>query len=109
MTAEIHSFEAEVNQLLNLMVNSIYSNKEVFLRELVSNASDALDKLGFSEVTNHELQSSSKEKSIYIRGLPEKDLLIIEDNGMGMTKDELIKNLGTIANSGTKKVFRTTL
>ena len=103
MASEIHSFEAEVNQLLNLMVNSIYSNKEVFLRELISNASDALDKLGFSEVTNHELESSSKEKSIYVRGIPDKKLLVIEDNGMGMTKEELIKNLGTIANSGTKK------
>ena len=106
MTTEVHSFQAEVQQLLNLMIHSLYSNKEIFLRELVSNSSDALDKLRFEEITNRDLaeaSASTGEKSIKISAFPETNRLVIEDNGIGMSHDELVQNLGTIANSGTKK------
>lgn len=100
---ETHSFQAEVQQLLNLMIHSLYSNKEIFLRELVSNASDALDKLRFEELTNRNVKSSSKEAGVRITCVPDSNLLRIEDNGIGMTRDEMIANLGTIASSGTRK------
>jgi molecular chaperone HtpG len=103
MTAEVHSFQAEVQQLMNLMVHSLYSNKEIFLRELISNASDAVDKLRFEEITNHNLLKSDKENSISIRMDKENSILFLEDNGIGMSKDDLMNNLGTIASSGTKK------
>lgn len=103
MTAEVHSFQTEVQQLMNLMVHSLYSNKEIFLRELISNSSDAVDKLRFEEITNHNLLKSDKENSILIRNDKENNILYIEDNGIGMTKEELMTNLGTIASSGTKK------
>ncbi|BBH51905.1 molecular chaperone HtpG [Fluviispira sanaruensis] len=103
MTKEVHSFQAETQQLMNLMVHSLYSNKEIFLRELISNASDAVDKLRFEEITNHNLIKSEKENSISISSDKEKHILIIEDNGLGMSKEEIMNNLGTIANSGTKK------
>lgn len=103
MTVETLSFQAEVQQLLNLMIHSLYSNKEIFLRELVSNASDALDRLRFEEVTNHNLIPSSQENAVRISILKESKRIIIEDNGIGMTREELVTNLGTIANSGTKK------
>ena len=103
MTLETHSFQAEVQQLMNLMIHSLYSNKEIFLRELISNSSDALDKLRFEELTKHHLLKSDKELSVTLKVVKDHNLLIIEDNGIGMTKEELMKNLGTIANSGTKK------
>lgn len=103
MTTEVHSFQTEVQQLMNLMVHSLYSNKEIFLRELISNSSDAVDKLRFEEITNHNLLKSDKDNSILIRNDKENNILFIEDNGIGMTKDELMNNLGTIASSGTKK------
>jgi len=103
MTTEVHSFQAEVQQLMNLMVHSLYSNKEIFLRELISNASDAVDKLRFEEITNHSLLKSDKENSISIRMDKENSILFIEDNGIGMNKEDLMNNLGTIASSGTKK------
>jgi molecular chaperone HtpG len=103
MSVETHSFQAEINQLLNLVINSLYSHKEIFLRELVSNASDALDKLRFRTVTESELLEG--EPSLEIRLLPdaEKGTLTIEDTGIGMTHDELVKNLGTIAHSGSRE------
>lgn len=103
MTVETHSFQAEVQQLMNLMIHSLYSNKEIFLRELISNGSDALDKIRFEEVVHHNLLKSDQQPSIVLTGNVENKTLIIEDNGIGMTKEELVKNLGTIANSGTKK------
>jgi molecular chaperone HtpG len=103
MSVETHSFQAEVQQLMNLMVHSLYSNKEIFIRELVSNASDAIDKLRFEEITNRDILKSDREASIQITPNKETNTLVIEDNGIGMTKEELMTNLGTIANSGTKK------
>jgi molecular chaperone HtpG len=100
--AERHEFQAEVKQLLDLMVHSLYSNKEVFLRELVSNASDALDKLRFERLTRPELGSDG-EPCIRIEADPEKRTLSVADDGIGMSRDEVIKNIGTIAKSGTKE------
>ena len=103
MTAQVHSFQAEVQQLLHLMIHSLYSNKEIFLRELISNGSDALDKLRFAEAQSQKVIPSDRDKSIIIRLLADEKKIIIEDNGIGMNQEDLIKNLGTIANSGTKK------
>ncbi|RDB35314.1 molecular chaperone HtpG [Spirobacillus cienkowskii] len=103
MTQEVHSFQAEVQQLMHLMIHSLYSNKEIFLRELISNSSDALDKLRFEEIVNHNLLKSDKENSITISTDKDNNILYIEDNGLGMNKDELMSNLGKIANSGTKQ------
>jgi molecular chaperone HtpG len=99
-----HAFEAEVHQVLRLVVNSLYSNKEVFLRELVSNASDALDKLRFRSLTEPEVMAG--DGSLGIRIAPDADakLLRIEDSGCGMTEEELKANLGTIARSGTREL-----
>jgi molecular chaperone HtpG len=103
MSQEVHSFQAETQQLLNLMIHSLYSNKEIFLRELISNASDAIDKVRFEEITNKNLLPAEGDSGIRLSVLPESRKLILEDTGIGMTRDELIANLGTIANSGTKK------
>ena len=97
-----HEFQAEVKQLLDLMVHSLYSNKEIFLRELISNASDALDKLRFERVTRPELEGAGE---LGIRLEPDKAArtLTISDNGIGMTREEVVRNIGTIAKSGTKE------
>ena len=100
-TPERHEFQAEVKQLLDLVVHSLYSNKDVFLRELVSNASDALDKLRFERVANPELGSG--ELAIRIEVDAEKRTLSISDSGIGMSRDEVVRNIGTIAKSGTKE------
>lgn len=97
-----HTFQTEVNQLLDLMIHSLYSNKEIFLRELVSNASDALDKLQYLTLTDENLKSLSFEPKIEISFDSEKNTLTISDNGIGMNEQDLIENLGTIAKSGTK-------
>jgi molecular chaperone HtpG len=102
METERREFQAEVKQLLDLMVHSLYSNKDIFLRELISNASDALDKLRFDQLTRAELGGGG-ELHIRIDRDPEKRTLSIIDNGVGMTRAEVIKNIGTIARSGTKE------
>lgn len=97
-----HTFQTEVNQLLDLMIHSLYSNKEIFLRELVSNASDALDKLQYLTLTDEKLKSLDFQPKIEISFDAEKNTLTISDNGIGMNEQDLIENLGTIAKSGTK-------
>ncbi|WP_319379945.1 molecular chaperone HtpG [Thiomicrorhabdus sp.] len=100
---ETHAFQTEVNQLLKLMIHALYSNKEIFLRELVSNASDALDKLRFQAVSDDSLNEGEDELAISIDFDKNARTVTIRDNGIGMTRDEVIANIGTIANSGTKK------
>ena len=100
--AEIREFQAESKELLQLMINSIYSNKEIFLRELISNGSDAIDKYKYLELTS-EGKVPSKNYEIWLDVDKKKRTLTISDNGIGMNKDELIQNLGTIAHSGSKE------
>lgn len=102
MSATVHGFQTEVAKLLNLLANSLYSNKEVFLRELISNASDAIDKLHFMSLTQPDLIKDDPEFKIRIRADKELKTLTIEDNGVGMTLDEANTHLGTIAKSGTE-------
>ena len=97
------SFQAEVKQLLHLMVHSLYSNKEIFLRELISNASDANDKLRFEALATPELLEEQPELEIRVTVDPQKRLLSVADNGIGMSREEIIEHLGTIAHSGTAR------
>ena len=101
---ETLGFQTEVKQLLNLMINSLYSNKEIFLRELISNASDAIDKLKFKALTNKKI-SPNKEDQILLEIDQKKNTITITDNGIGMSRKEVLDNLGTIAKSGTKEFF----
>jgi molecular chaperone HtpG len=97
-----YEFQTEVSDLLNLMVHSLYSNKEIFLRELISNSSDALDKLNFLTLTDDKFKSLKFDPKITISADEDKKTLTISDNGIGMSKEDLVNNLGTIAKSGTK-------
>jgi len=100
--AETRGFETEVNQLLDLMIHSLYSNKEIFLRELISNASDACDKLRFTAVSDASLYEKDIELKVKISYDKDARTITINDNGIGMTRDEVIENIGTIAKSGTQ-------
>ncbi|MCZ9076701.1 molecular chaperone HtpG [Escherichia albertii] len=99
---ETRGFQSEVKQLLHLMIHSLYSNKEIFLRELISNASDAADKLRFRALSNPDLYEGDGELRVRVSFDKDKRTLTISDNGVGMTRDEVIDHLGTIAKSGTK-------
>ena len=102
MSVEKMEFQAETKRMLDLVINSIYTNKEIFLRELISNASDALDKLHFESLTNQDVLEGNNDFEIFI--VPDSDTktITVSDTGIGMTRDEVISNIGTIAKSGTK-------
>ena len=104
---ETHGFQTEVRQLLQLMIHSLYSNKEIFLRELISNASDAADKLRFEALARPDLLGDDPELGIRIEINKEANSITVSDNGVGMSRDELIENLGTIAKSGTAEFLQT--
>ena len=99
---ETLSFQAEVSRLLHLMVHSVYSNKEIFLRELISNAADACEKLRYEAVTDPSLTADDPGFAIVIEPDKEAGTLSVVDNGIGMNRDDLVDNLGTIARSGTR-------
>jgi molecular chaperone HtpG len=101
---ETLAFQAETKQLLDLMIHSLYSNKEIFLRELISNASDALDRLRFEAVTQPELMAGDEKLEIRISADRQARTLTVEDNGIGMSRDEVVANIGTIAKSGTREL-----
>ena len=100
-TLETYSFQSETSRLMEIIINSLYSEKEVFLRELVSNAIDANDKIRFMALTDEALRGLNPELSVKISFNQEEKTLTIKDTGVGMSKDELVSNLGTLAKSGT--------
>jgi len=106
MSAEKMEFKTEVKELLHLMIHSLYSHKEIFLRELISNASDAIDKARFESLTNKDILTNTGEWKIKITLDKKENTITISDNGIGMTRDEVISELGTIAHSGTKEFLR---
>ena len=103
---ETLGFQTEVKQLLHLMIHSLYSNKEIFLRELISNASDAEDKLRFEALDNDALYESDPILKIRIEFDETANTVTIIDNGIGMSREEVIEHLGTIAKSGTRELFQ---
>ncbi len=106
--AESFSFKAETRQLLNILIHSLYKDREVFLRELLSNASDALNRVRFEMLTDHQILDPGVDLCVHITADKEKGLLTIQDTGIGMTRDEIIENLGTIAQSGARKFMEAT-
>ena len=102
---ETLGFQTEVQQLLDLMIHSLYSNKEIFLRELISNASDAADKLRFEALTDDGLFEDDADLKIRVEFNKEQKTITVLDNGIGMSREEIIDNLGTIAKSGTREFF----
>ncbi len=105
MTKETRQFQTEIQKLLDLMINSLYSHKEIFLRELISNASDALDTLRFKAQTDQSLLEDNNDFKIRIDVDPEARTISVSDNGIGMTRDEVVEHIGTIAKSGTSKLL----
>src|ERR1700761_961980 len=103
MTAETHKFQAEVAQVLHLVTHSLYSHKEIFLRELISNASDACDKLRFESIAQPDLLSGDGQLHIDVSWDPQARTVTVRDNGIGMTREEVVANIGTIASSGTRR------
>src|ERR1700749_4833946 len=103
-SSKTHKFEAEVSQVLSLVINSLYSNKDVFLRELVSNSADALDKLRFDAIQRPELLSPGYQPKIRLIPDEKQKTLTIWDNGIGMSEASLVKDLGTVARSGSKEL-----
>ena len=110
MTVETHKetlgFQTEIKQLLDLMIHSLYSNKEIFLRELISNASDAADKLRFAALTDDGLYEGNSDLKIWLNFDKDARTITIRDNGIGMSREEVISNIGTIAKSGTQEFFK---
>src|SRR5437016_2107372 len=103
---ETFQFQAEARQVMDLMIHSLYTNKEIFLRELISNASDALDRLRFEALTRPDLIRADDKLEIWIESDPKARTLTIHDNGIGMNRDEVIANIGTIAKSGTRELLQ---
>ena len=104
---ETFQFQAEARQVLDLMIHSLYTNKEIFLRELISNASDALDRLRFESLSRPDLMSGGEKLEIWIESDPKARTLTIHDNGIGMSREEVVANIGTIAKSGTRELLQT--
>ena len=102
-TTKNHSFQAEVSKLLDLVANSLYSEREIFLRELISNSADACEKLRYQSLSKKNILGDDVDLKINVRVSKKKKYIEIQDNGIGMTEQELIDNLGTIARSGTSK------
>src|SRR3990172_4858141 len=105
-TRETRGFQAEVKQLLDLMIHSLYSNKEISLRELISNASDACDRLRFEALTDKALFENDAELKIRVSYDPKARTITVSDNGIGMSRQEVIEQIGTIAKSGTREFFQ---
>ena len=103
MTTESHEFKAEIQQLLNILVHSLYTDRDIFLRELISNASDALSRVQFEMLTNRDVLDHDAELKITIECDKDARTLTIRDTGIGMTRDEIVENLGTIAHSGAPR------
>jgi molecular chaperone HtpG len=110
MSVEAHTetlgFQTEIKQLLDLMIHSLYSNKEIFLRELISNGSDAADKLRFEALSDDALYEGDADLKIWINFDKEARTITVRDNGIGMSREEVIDNIGTIAKSGTQDFFK---
>src|SRR3982750_2709 len=103
---ETLTFQAEVRELMKLMIHSLYSHREIFLRELISNASDANDKLRFESLSNPALMAGDTELAVWIEADKDQGTLSIRDNGIGMSREEAVSHLGTIARSGTAEFFK---
>src|SRR5215470_17352613 len=106
---ETFQFQAEARQVLELMIHSLYTQKEIFLRELISNASDALDRLRFEALSRPELIGADEKLEIWIESDPKSRTLTISDTGIGMSREEVIANIGTIPKSGTRQLLQTLL
>ena len=109
MNAEVETcqFQAETKQLLDIVINSLYSHKEIFLRELISNASDALDRVRFESLTDPKILDPAETLEIRLEADVKARTLTVSDNGIGMSRDEVVSHIGTIAKSGTRELMDT--